>query len=197
MSGRQTGWLLLAVIVVGLLWQLERGIRLWRADRVVGSATRISSVLVEQGNASAAAVSRNIDMLHVAERLDPVSVSIPLLLGAQYLLRGRAEPAIEALERAEALEPRAEVYRNLGEAYRLLGDDQEALRAYARAKRLDPALADAELTGFMRAQRILRKQGSQPTGEQVLLFVDFENGSVKKPLRTIVRDGKKRKKRNR
>ena len=60
--------------------------------------------------------------------------------GSQYYLMGRAEPAEQAYLEALRLEPKSEIYLDLGRAQWLAGRREEALRNFTLAVRLDPGL---------------------------------------------------------
>jgi tetratricopeptide (TPR) repeat protein len=89
---------------------------------------------------SAELLLHNAARLALAERLAPASASIRLAKGSQYLLLGRTEPAIRAYLEALRLEPRPEIYLNLGRAQWQAGLQSAALGNFEIASRLDPSL---------------------------------------------------------
>lgn len=132
----------LVLLLGALVWQVRDGGRLWRANRilaVVESATRQAH---QMGRLPPRLGELNLRLLAQAARLDPVRVDIPVARGWQYLLLDRPSGAVRAFEEALALEPRAEVYANLGQAYLAAGDRDAARDALARAVELDPRQED-------------------------------------------------------
>jgi hypothetical protein len=94
------------------------------------------------GRLSPQLVASNLEALRRAAALDPADAGIPLARGGLYQLLERPEPALAAYREALALEPRPEIYLNLGKAYAMAGREAEARRAFEITRRLDPLLAD-------------------------------------------------------
>ena len=88
----------------------------------------------------------NLRVLADAAKMSPADVRIPMAQAAQYLLTERPAAAIRAYHRAAEIEPRAEVYVNLGLAAEGAGELKEAVVAYRKAAWLDTDRVD-ELTG--------------------------------------------------
>ena len=82
----------------------------------------------------------NIARLRQAGQLDPLEIGIPIARGSQYYLLRQPQAAVEAYEEALRLEPRPEIYLNLGRALDLAGRRDEASRAFFLASRMDPRL---------------------------------------------------------
>ncbi len=140
-----TTWrrLLQVALALQLLWlglQVHRAFGLWRADRILKEVETATLQVVAGRRAPAALLLNHVAALTEAERLAPASASIRLAKGAQYLLLGRNEAAIEAYREALRLEPRPEIFLNLGRAQWRAGLEPEALDNFRIAARLDPSL---------------------------------------------------------
>lgn len=133
-------WLCLPVLLILALALAARGYsgaRRLEASRLLSRAETVSLGMVARGQAPRQLLAQNLRDLRLAAELDPLEVGIPLALGSQYLLLGRPEKAAESYREALALEPRPEIYLNLGKALRLSGQEQEANQCFDRAIRLD------------------------------------------------------------
>jgi tetratricopeptide (TPR) repeat protein len=86
-------------------------------------------------------IPRHIEALRRIGQLDPSEVGVPVALGTQHLLLAQAPAALAAYREAEALEPRPEIYLNLGRALLMSGAREDADRHFSLAARLDPTLA--------------------------------------------------------
>jgi tetratricopeptide (TPR) repeat protein len=137
--GRTLGGLLTLLLVLATIGQAVR----WRdrltASRLLANAEALT-LAVAAGQIPPAALADNLKALHRAAALDPVQVGIPIARGSQYLLLGHPEPAEQAYLEALRLEPKSEVYLDLGRAQWLAGRKEEALRNFTLAVRLDPGL---------------------------------------------------------
>jgi tetratricopeptide (TPR) repeat protein len=137
--GRTLGGILTVLLVLALLGQTVR----WRdrltASRLLANAEALT-LAVAAGQIPPRALADNLKALRRAAALDPVQVGIPIARGSQYLLLGRPEPAEQAYLAALRLEPKSEVYLDLGRAQWLAGRREEALRNFTLAVRLDPRL---------------------------------------------------------
>ena len=146
MKGRTLGAILTVLLLLALVGQTVR----WRdrltASRLLANAEALT-LAVAAGQIPPRALSDNLVSLREAAALDPVQVGIPLARGSQYLLLGRAEPAEEAYREALRLEPKSEVYLDLGRAQWMAGRKEEALRNFELAVRLDPRLVGVLPTG--------------------------------------------------
>ncbi|MFN7941354.1 MAG: tetratricopeptide repeat protein [Thermoanaerobaculia bacterium] len=137
---------LLAALAVALLlalalWRVDGGRRMLRASRLVAAVERRTAAALRLGKLQSSMFESHLAALREAAELDRGEIAIPIAEGSQYLLLGRAEPAIEAYRRALALEPRPETYLNLGKAMLLEGENQRAQRMFRKAVLLDPRLA--------------------------------------------------------
>jgi len=133
-----------ALVVAALVAQGARAQRLLGANRRLHAAEVTSLRAAQLGARRGPLLEANLAVLRDAQRMDPAEVAIPLARGSVLYLLGRLEPAIAAYREALRLEPRPEIYLNLGRALRAHGEVAEGEREMARAARLDPLLA-AEL----------------------------------------------------
>lgn len=135
--------LLLVAVLLQVLWlglQWRRCARQWEADRILKAVETSTAETLASRRAAPAVLLRNAEELTRAEHLAPASASIRLAKGSQYLLLGRNELAIQAYEAALRLEPRPEIYLNLGRAQWRAGREESALGNFRLAVRLDPNL---------------------------------------------------------
>jgi hypothetical protein len=138
--GATLGWLLAAVVVVALVGQGYR----WR-DRLLGSALLRQVELVSisaatSGRHPANLLPAHLELLRRAAALDPSEVGIPIARGSQFLLFGDPRAALPEYRAALDLQPKPEIYADLGRAYLAFGDVAEARRNFRLAVRLDPTL---------------------------------------------------------
>lgn len=135
MNGRTLAGPLVLVLALALGGQTVR----WRdhmaASRILKSVERLTL-----SARRTYVLYTNIELLRRAEKLDPSEVGIPLARGSQHYLLRQSQAAIEAYEEALRLEPRPEIYLNLGRALDLGGRRDEASRAFFLATRIDPRL---------------------------------------------------------
>lgn len=86
------------------------------------------------------ALDKGLELLRNAEELDPAEVEIPIAEGIIYNLLQRPKAAIRAYERARGLEPRPEVFANLGRIHLQEGNREEARLEFQKAVILDHTL---------------------------------------------------------
>jgi len=140
LSGNRLGWLAAAALVVALVLQGNR----WH-DRLLGSAMLRQVELVSisaatTGRAPGNLLPTHLELLRRAQELDPAEVGIPIARGSQFLLFGDPRAAIPPYRAALALQPKPEIYADLGRAFLAGGDLAEARRQFKLAVRLDPSL---------------------------------------------------------
>ena len=126
-----------------MLWlglQVRRAVDLLQADRILKEVETLTAQGLSAQRVPAAMLLYNVSRLAEAERLAPASASIRLAKGSQYLLLGKMDAAIEAYEAALRLEPRPEIYLNLGRAQWRSGLESAALKNFEIAARLNPNL---------------------------------------------------------
>ncbi len=137
MKGRWLAIVLSVSLALGVFWQVQRSAERRLASRLLARVEAISLQLVAAGQAPRQILQRNLRDLRRAEELDPVESGIPLALGSQYLLLSRPQAAEQAYLDALAVEPRPEIYLNLGKAQMLAGQEAEARESFDKAVVLD------------------------------------------------------------
>jgi|SRR6185369_5787419 len=143
MKGRILVWPLAVLLVLALVGQTVRRDDRLTAGRLLAHVEGLTMAAVRQGSAPRGLLGANLDALKQAAALDPLEVGVPIARGSQYLIFGDPDLAIESYQAAAALEPRPEIYLNLGRAQLSARRVDEARRSFALAVRLDPRLASA------------------------------------------------------
>jgi Flp pilus assembly protein TadD len=133
-------WVLIALLALGLLAQTGRLRDRLQAGRMLRQVELLSMAALARNQLPRGLVAANLEMLRQAAELDPTQVGVPIARGTQYLLLGNGISASRAYREALELEPRPEVYLNLGRALALAGQTEEARRSVRTALRLDPRL---------------------------------------------------------
>ena len=141
MKGRILVWPLVAVLALALAGQTVRWRSRMEAGRLLARVEALTLAAAQQGKAPRGLLQVNLEALRRAAALDPVEVGVPIARGSQHLLFGSPEAAIDAYRAAAALEPRPEIYLNLGRAEWVGRRPDEARHDFALALRLDPRLA--------------------------------------------------------
>ena len=150
-SGRALAWSLVALLALAVAGQVVRAGHRLEANRILHQVEQVS--VAAAGRAPAALFWANVKLLARAQRLDPADARIPLAIGGQYLLLGRPEEALEAYREALAVEPRPEIYLNLGRAQAAAGDPEAARESFRRAALLDRRLLPAIPREFQPVRR--------------------------------------------
>jgi tetratricopeptide (TPR) repeat protein len=140
---RLLGWTLLVLLTTALAAHVETARRRLRASKILNLVERVSPRAAAAGAGGRPLLRRNLELAAEAEALDPAEPRLPLARGSVLLLLGEPRRAIAAYRAALAIEPRAEIYLNLGRAQGMVGATEEARRNLALAVRLDPRLARA------------------------------------------------------
>ena len=135
MNGRVLVWPLVLVLGLALLGQTVRWRERMTASRLLNTVERMTLTARR-----ASVLYTNIELLRRAGQLDPLEIGIPIARGSQHYLLRQPQAAVEAYEEALRLEPRPEIYLNLGRALDLAGRREEASRAFFLASRIDPRL---------------------------------------------------------
>lgn len=139
MNGRVLAWPLLLLLVLALAGQTIRWDDRITANRALRGIEALTAAAIRVGRADV--LRANIESLRRMEKRDPLEVGLPLARGSQHLLLRQGQAAISAYEEAVKLEPRPEIYLNLGRALALEGRTEEARRNFRIAMRLSPRLA--------------------------------------------------------
>ncbi len=142
LTGRLCFWLLLPLLAVALTLQVREAFSQWRASRVLAAVETVTQQASRNGRLPPQIGNHHLRLLSEAAALNPAQVDVPVARGWQYLLMKRPQAAVRAFDEALALEPRAEVYANLGQAHLAAGDRDAAREAFRRAVTLDPGLYD-------------------------------------------------------
>lgn len=139
MNGRLLAWPLLLLLALALAGQTIRWDDRLTANRALRGIEALTAAAVRVGRADV--LRANIESLRRMEKRDPLEVGLPLARGSQHLLLRQGQAAISAYEEALKLEPRPEIYLNLGRALALEGRIEEARQSFRTAVRLSPRLA--------------------------------------------------------
>ena len=134
-------WVVVALLVLVLLGQTGRLRDRLTAGRMLRQVELLSMAAIARNQLPRGLVAANLELLRRAAALDPTEIGIPVARGTQYLLLGNGSSAAQAYREALALEPRPEVYLNLGRALAAAGQIEEAREQFRIAVRLDPNLA--------------------------------------------------------
>jgi len=142
MKGWQLAVVLVAVLGALLVWQLGRAQRRWQASRILRTVEAVTQRVQEAGSKVPPRVrqqllQRNLEILKQAAEQAPDEVTNLVLRGGQYSLLGRQELALRSYRQALALEPRAEIYLNLGQLHWAREEREEARRAFTLGGFLD------------------------------------------------------------
>ncbi|HVS13703.1 MAG TPA: tetratricopeptide repeat protein [Thermoanaerobaculia bacterium] len=141
MSGRRLLWVVAPLLAALVWWSSERAYDRLRASVVLQGAesqgARIAAQWSRLGPQARPLVTAHLQALRAVRELAPADARVPLAIGSHYLLLENATSATEWYRRALAVEPRAEIYLNLGRAALLAGDRPAALEHFRTAIRLD------------------------------------------------------------
>lgn len=139
-GGRAVAGIAAVAVLAALAFQTDRAIDRLGASKRLRVAKVMSDQMSRSGRAPRAVVAGNLRVLREARRLDPSEVGIPVALAGQYMLLERSDAAVEAYREAQELEPRPEVYLNLGHALLAAGRRDRARESFATAIDLAPRL---------------------------------------------------------
>lgn len=142
-------WMAVPLLALALLAQTDRLRDRLTAARMLRQVELLSMAAIERGQMPRGLVPANLELLRRASPLDPTQVGVPIARGTQYLLLNNGTSAARSYREALELEPRPEVYLNLGRALAAAGEREEARRNFRLALRLDPRL-DPEVPPDMR-----------------------------------------------
>lgn len=141
---RPTGrafWIVLILLVVTLAGQLRLTISRLGSSRALNRVELRSKAALTAGRSSRILFAENLQVLRRAAELDPLEPGVPIARGTQHLLLGSPEAAEEAYLDALRLEPRAEIYLNLGRAQLMAKTPEAARKSFGTAVTIDPTLA--------------------------------------------------------
>lgn len=139
--GRLLVWPLAAALLLALGLQTGRVRDRLRGELLLRQVELVLIAVAQSGQVPTQLLPENLARLRAAARFAPTEVGVPIARGSQYLLFGRLPSAIESYHEAAALEPRPEIYLNLGRAQWSAGRREEARQSFRLAVRLDPHLA--------------------------------------------------------
>jgi Flp pilus assembly protein TadD len=139
--------LLAALLTLATSLQAMRGGRRLAANKALKTVEAVTARVAALGAAGSAALTKNLLVLRRAQEDDPSNAGLPLARSAQHLLLGHAAEAEAAYRETLRLEPRAEVYLNLGRALWLSGRREEARSMFRSAVALHPRFEGQLPTG--------------------------------------------------
>jgi tetratricopeptide (TPR) repeat protein len=158
---RRPAALFLALALAGAtVLQAGWGWKRLQASLLVGQVQRQIAEIRERGEALESALASQLGLLQRARALDPGSLQAIAAYGDLLLLSGEPEAAAAVYRQGLALEPRAELYFNLGLALWALEEEREALEAFRAAAALDPRLG--RLTPPEARERLSRGRSGTP-----------------------------------
>ena len=134
-------WAAVLLLLLALLGQTGRLMDRLTAGRMLRQVELLSMAAIARNQLPRGLVASNLELLRQAAVLDPTEIGIPIARGTQYLLLGNGSSAAASYKAALELEPRPEIYLNLGRALAANGQLEEAREQFRIALRLDPNLA--------------------------------------------------------
>ncbi len=138
--GRILAWGIVLLLVAALGLQTVRARNLLRASRILNTAEQVTLQLAARGQVPPTILWRNLEVLRQAEELAPASVGVLVAQGGQHLLLQRPDEAARQYRRALELEPRPEIWFNLGRAQWAMEEREAAVESWVTASRLDSNL---------------------------------------------------------
>jgi tetratricopeptide (TPR) repeat protein len=135
------GLALCALVLAALAFESARAGRLLGANRRLRAVEITSLRAAQLGKQGEALLRANLAVLRDGERMDPAEIGLRMARGSVHYLLGRMDDAVAGYQDALRLEPRPEIYLNLGRALAALGRRAESDAAVERAIRLDRRLA--------------------------------------------------------
>jgi len=133
-------WLAPGLMAALLLAHGQFSLHRLRAQRLLWSVETRTIALLQARSLTRQQIAAHLNALADARDLDPGEVGIPAAIGGQHFLLGQTEAAIEAYERADRIEPRPEIFLNLGKLALLEERRERAIEYFVRAVALDPWL---------------------------------------------------------
>ena len=157
-------WILPALLLAAFALDLRRSADILRAQRLIRAVEGRTLAMIQSGKLQRPLIVSHIAALQDARRFDPAEVSSRVALGSEHFLLSDFPAARAAYEDALRLEPRPEIYLNLGKSYYAAGDPEPSKTYFARAMKLDPSLG-REVPAEVRAEirgRPAPGQGKKP-----------------------------------
>jgi tetratricopeptide (TPR) repeat protein len=143
-SGRRLFPLVLVVLAVLTWWSFERMQQRLRANLILNMAEiqggQIAAREGAVGPELRPLIATTIQGLRQAVADAPADSRIPLAIGSHYLMLGNVTEAAEWYRRALELEPRPEIYLNLGRAAWAAGDRDAAIEHFRSAVLIEAGL---------------------------------------------------------
>ena len=134
-------WLLPAALLVAFALDLKWSANILRSQRLIRAVEGRTLAMIQSGKLQRPLIVSHIAALQDAKRYDPAEVASRMALGSEHFLLSDFVAARAAYEDALALEPRPEILLNLAKSYYAAGDPEPSKPYFARAAKLDPALA--------------------------------------------------------
>jgi tetratricopeptide (TPR) repeat protein len=149
-------WIVLPVLLISMVFSARQGFARWMASYHLQQVESLVDRLEREGHLRRRESQRGIQLafgeaiklLRRAQELDPSKVEVLIVRGSLHRLLRRPKAALEAYKQALALEPRPEVFTQMGHVYRSLGRKEQARAAYRSAILLDHTLA-RDLRGYL------------------------------------------------
>lgn len=149
MNGRRLAPLAVLLLLFVLWRHGQASVERWRASRDVAQVEALTLRLSAEGHLARKPLDPRVvrwmdtglEVLRQANLRDPVEISVPIAEAALYSLLDRPQAAIRAYERALRIEPRPEIFANLGRTRLRLGDGEGARQEFRRAVLLNHNLA--------------------------------------------------------
>ena len=148
-------------ILVTLALQVQRADRRLESGELVWTARQRGQAVLS-GQAPARLLPASVSMILRARELDPGSIEAVAAAGDLFLLLGREETAQRTYLEALDLEPRPEIYLNLGTIELRLGNEAEARKLFSKATQLDRGLRKT-VREILKENRV-RKGEEEATG---------------------------------
>src|SRR6187549_522674 len=130
-------WILPAALLAAFAGHLKTSADIVRAQRLIRAVEGRTMAMIASGKLQRPLIVSHIAALEDARQLDPAEVASRVALGSEHFLLSEFPKAREAYEDALRLEPRPEIYLNLGKSYFAAGDAESSKTYFARAVKLD------------------------------------------------------------
>jgi Tfp pilus assembly protein PilF len=142
MNRRWISGLVAAMALAALIGQTVRAADRLRSSQLLKTVEATTPGFARQGAGGRPWLALHLRALSAAQQSEPSNVALVTAAAAQLYLLNRLDEAEAEYRRALAIEPRAEVWLNLGRTLWQKGDSAQAREAFTRALALNPRLAD-------------------------------------------------------